>query len=353
MNRAFALIALGFLAPLGCSSKDGAPPPPKSVGAGGVAGALATAGTSTGASAQGGAGGAGGAASQAGMGGALAGGAIGLGGSGAEVGLGGGPAMVAPKCPRKAVFGDPVVVAELSGTRDEQLLAMTSDELTLALRRKRNGRWYVYVADRASASVPFDAPVGLDWPQRFSETAGVALSRDGLKLTLVSDTGTELGLMTRVDKSTEFALVDAAPSLAFLNRLPSTAGFVYSSPTLADSGQMYVTELGAARSVVVASRPNSSGVFGTPSDVDSYSLVSDTATPLATTGLSSDELTLLLWNELSGESVAAWREYVGGPLVAWMPIGTLPGLTVNADCTRLYLTVDGTASTDIAVRTRK
>jgi hypothetical protein len=335
-------VALAGALASACGSDDTLPPPASSAGSanggrsGSVNGPVDRAGeTSTSA-------GAGDAPAQGGAGDTPPIGTIGGDFPAAE--NGGAPPNPTPTCDLTAKWGAPVGLAGLNSAADEQLLAMTHDELSLVLSRGDA----LFVADRADAAADFAAPVAVSLPAAYTFAHGLALSDDGLTLVLVSQDQLKLAEVTRSARGKTFGTAANTTRFAWVNANLTQSGLLSSPVLSADGKGLVLTRLESADMTAFWVR---GAKLDEATALDAVTLGAVDGKHKLTQSLSADLRTLFFFDEAVGHSAALQSTT---PLAAFTERIELSGLLSafsNSACSRLYGTREVDGSLDVVVET--
>jgi len=264
------------------------------------------------------------------------------GGSGNSTASGGSAPVVPAACNPKAMWGDAASVAGLSSAALDTLLAITPDELDLALLREGA----LYVAHRSSpgATCTIGSPLAI--PAGWTAAHGAALSADGKRLLLVSDPDQKmLGELTRSNRSAALSGPIDTSAFTAVNLDSIYTGKVYASPTLsADDDQLLFNSsfLETDSTIVVSSRAGSS-VWSTPKELSAGTFDGSGGKRRLPTGMSADGRTLFYFNEESAQEEARWRatSSVESPLYDMLSLGARRGAAPNSACNRIYSESNG------------
>ena len=339
---AFA-VALGFGVACSSSSDSHAP----TLADGGASAKGGTGGRTSAGKSGGGGRSEGGNAGEADEGGAAGGDAAGAGGEGGLE-----PGMIIPvtpgSCSQTAAWASAAPLAVISSEANEQLLAITADELdVLFLRDSLPMR-----AHRELAGESFGEPVALDVPSGYGLSAGAALSADGLTLVLLETGGQGFAAFTRASRAESFGTTPDASSFTGLNQRALQTMQHYAAPVLAPDGKRFVfaaftpePEAGfptgfAGTSVVYESTWSMSG-WSMPESISQNLFDGTTAARALPSGLASDSRTLFYLDEASGTQKARFRDRPDAPLYTVVDLAERTGAVPDAKCDRLYYSSNG------------
>lgn len=335
------------LVPLACASDDDGRAPPAGGGGSSRAGSAGKPADLAGAGGWGGEGSGEGGGSAAEGGGESAGDAnIGhLGGMG--VSMAGAPPKVPAECDITASWGSTTPLGGVStADADEQLLALTHDELTIVYTRDG----VLMLADRASAEQDFGAAVTLTLPAGYTHRHGLALKPDGLGLIVVAEQGEGFAEVTRVARSGAFgAQADVTRFSGIAQNVMFTGGEVAGPVLSSDGGTFFFARLKGGSSnvhratgspeLVMRDAPEDSVISGS---VGAYKL---------TQSVSADGRTLFFFDEGEGYSAGLWSSSSGAPFVTRATFPGLESVFAPAGCARLYGTREVEASLDVVIET--
>jgi hypothetical protein len=310
--RALAGAGLCFFA---CGGEDERPPPGGSAITGGESGEPGETGGSSAGSSRGGKGSGGssgsGAGDTSGAGGAEDGGEAGTTTNGGS----GGSAFVLP-----------------NPSEDDQLIAVTPDELTIAWYSASGAAGSYYVADRTSASAAFGTPRSL------SVENVIALSPNGLRLVAVSQPHDEFVELERATRTDAFGTPSPGAFSAINAALAASSELVGGGVIAPDDLTFYYTVLadqGIEYPLFVSTRSGSEP-WPVGQAVESCEFRAQGALTRLPTAVSSDGLTLFYFDSVRGTSRAAWRATESGPFVWFRDLGEIARAQPNLACDRLY-----------------
>ena len=345
MNR-HLISALGLTLGLGaaCSSgSDDRAPSLSDAGAPSVGGA--------GGRSPGGKGGKGGSSSTDGGGSGEAGSAGAAGAAGSVSGAGGEgglePGTIIPvtpgACSEAATWADATPLEGISSAADEQLLAITPDELDIVFLRDD----VAMLAHRNQARAAFGAPVELAIPEGYSVDSGVALSADGKTLVLLDTAGQSFAEFTRTSRTEAFGLTGDATAFTALNQRAIQTMEHYAAPVLAPDGKTFVFAAFTPEpttgfptgfegvSVVYESVWTTNG-WAMPESISDKLFDGTSAARALPSGLSSDSRTLFYFDEGSGKQMARFRDRPDAPLYTVVELDGLNGAIPDVECDKLY-----------------
>jgi hypothetical protein len=257
-------------------------------------------------------------------------------------------------------------LASASTAGDDTLGSISADDLNvawLAVAADAGNARVVHYANRHYPTDAFSPPLLLDPGTDADLDAGMALSVDGLRLIVVLPDRKGFTEYVRDTVDDPFTTPPAETQFTQLNTQIShylPPGALCADPVLsADDLTFYFSVYGVE---------DVSGNYG--GYVDSHTIYSSTRTPFVSwpqaaavmgeaieahcsarrrpSGISSDQLTLFYWDELSGSTRAAFRSSIDAPFDTAVELGNRPFAQPNPDCTMLYYSgTDGAADTDV------
>lgn len=243
-------------------------------------------------------------------------------------------------------------VSTIESTTDDDLLAsVTPDGLTIAwFGVAASGDATLYVADRASTGSAFGAKITQTPPTEGFSPKRVALSADGLRLVFVAKNGRSMRQLTRASRSGAFDTTSDAAPFADVNALVGEGTATLGFPVLAsDDLTLYFStqDTGADPILRRSTRSGTTGTWPAGAVMSEPDLSGTGAKSVVATGLSSDGLTLFVWNDPKSRSIAAYRTSPTGPFTSFVPIGPRKYVSPSSDCKTLYYSAAGTAGVDV------
>ena len=251
-------------------------------------------------------------------------------------------------CSESAAWASATPLEGISTDANEQLLAITADELDIVFLRDGSPQ----LAHRESASAAFGAAVALTIPDGYGVLAGVALSSDGKTLVLLDTTGQNFAAFSRPSRSAEFAATPDPSAFMGINQRALQTGQHYAAPVLAPDGQTFVfaaftpaPEAGfpsgfAGISLVYESVWTANG-WAMPESISQNLFDGTSAARPLPSGLSSDSRTLFYLDEGSGQQMARFRDRPDGPLYTVVDLEQRTRAVPDAACDRLYYSSGG------------
>lgn len=276
----------------------------------------------------------------------IAGSAAGEGGAGGEGGSSndGTVIPVAPSaCSETAVWADATPLAGISTSANEQLLAITADELDILFVRDDTPMR----AHRDSARSAFDAGVELEIADGYSADAGVALSADGKTMVLVATSGQSFAAFARSARDGAFDVTPDDSAFIGINQRAVQTMQHYAAPVLAPDGKTFVfaaftpePEAGfptgfAGISMVFESVWTTNG-WAMPESLSQNLFDGTTAARPLPSALSSDSRTLFYVDEGTGKQMARFRDRPDAPLYTLIDLDQRIRAVPNDECNRLY-----------------
>jgi hypothetical protein len=251
-------------------------------------------------------------------------------------------------CSEAAAWEGGTPLDGISTAADEELLAITADELDILFLRDGSA----LRAHRELASAPFGPADALTIPDGYDVDAGVALSADGKTMVLLSTSGQSFAAFTRPSRSAPFA--DTGDSSAFtgINQRAVQTMQHYAAPVLAPDGKRFIFAAFTPEpsagfpngfeglSVVYESLWTETG-WVMPESISQNLFDGTTAARALPSGLSSDSRTLFYVDEGSGKQVARFRDRPDAPLYTVVDLDGLTRAAPDAKCDKLYYSSGG------------
>jgi hypothetical protein len=251
-------------------------------------------------------------------------------------------------CSESAVWDDAAALPGISTDADEQLLAITADELDILFVRDAVAMF----AHRDSASAAFDAGSSLTIADGYSVAAGAALSADGKTLVLLATTGQSFAAFTRSSRSADFENTPDESAFIGLNLRAVQTMQHYAAPVLAPDGKTLVfaaftpePETGfpdgfAGVSMVYESVSTTNG-WAMPDSISRDLFDGTSAARPLPSGLASDSRTLFYLEEGSGKQMARFRDRPDAPLYTVVDLDQRSRAAPDVKCARLYYSSGG------------
>ena len=238
-----------------------------------------------------------------------------------------------------------------ASTADDDLLdSITPDELSIAWTGGPSGSRVVYYADRASTSDAFGGVQSLATNQFTADR--VALSPDGLRLVVVDADPTlgfsELTRTARMGAGNTFA--SPTPG-GFTNINADTGGKSVGDPVVGSSDTSFYYSLygsGATTTVYRSLRLTPADPWGGGAALNVASgLLASGSQRRRPTGISSDNITLFFFDEVSSTERAAWVNQSTGSFDTFADLGARTWAAPSTTCATLYYTSAGTSMLDL------
>jgi hypothetical protein len=228
----------------------------------------------------------------------------------------------------------------LADAADILLLSMTHDELSVAFSTGSDDELSLYVADRDTTDAAF-APTLVALPDGYEAASGVALSSDGLRLTLVMSDHSGFGELSRGSRGVPFAVEADVTAYARINLLKPMTGRQVGWPVLSSDAQHLYFLSYFGQGLVYESRRADDGVFDFGASIDEFTLGGDEGAYKLPNGLSADERAIFFFDQASQHEMALFRSRPDAPFYDPLDFGERRGAAPNADCSRLYSSDDG------------
>ncbi|RYZ02371.1 MAG: hypothetical protein EOO73_32215 [Myxococcales bacterium] len=276
-----------------------------------------------------------------------AGGAVGLGGEGGGGGgdgivyeTAGAPTFIPGLCDPQMMPGKSTALELEPPLAGATLLATTPDELSVALAAGDDPELRLYVGDRASADDPFEVQE-IALPPGYEAASGVALSSDALILVLVLADHSGFGAISRPERGEPFSTDANVTAFTRLNGQKAMSGRSLGWPVLAsDGGTLYFLSY-FGQGLVVQSTRGSDGRFDLGSEIDEFTLGGGEGAYKRIHSVSADQRAIFFFDEATQHSMALFRSRPNAPFYEPLDLGDRRGAAPNADCSRLYSSVDG------------
>jgi len=262
------------------------------------------------------------------------------------------PPPVGAVCSQTATWGTGTLLS-ISTPADDELDSITADELTIAWTEGSGSSATIEIADRASNTDAFGAPQSLPAGQFTADR--VSLSPDGLRLVVVNADAHGFSELTRSARTSSSAFGPAATgSYATLNGVLAPE-LSYGDPLLgADDAVFYYSVYGGGQTAtlyraarLLSTDPWPAGAALAPS----AGLAAQGTLRRRPTGISSDEQTLFVWDEVMGMERAAWIDMSTGAYNVFVDLASYELAAPASSCHALYYSAPGATSTDLFVVT--
>ncbi|HEX7668353.1 MAG TPA: hypothetical protein VF395_02160 [Polyangiaceae bacterium] len=261
-------------------------------------------------------------------------------------------------CKMDSAWGTGALVATASTPDDDVFGSVSDTEQTLAWMSVVNGVPTLRYADRGSPDLPFNPAGNIAIAGAYYAAERPALSHDGTRLVVVRADGKGFGEYTRTALYGSFTGTASEASFAALN----AQGDLFASderfgdPQLSsDDRTLYYSKYDSrSRQTVYAVTRTAGGSWSVGSPVEGAPLMGSCGRRMHPTGISSDQLSLFYWDEVTQTERVTFRSAVGAPFAGVIDLGAHPHAQPNATCQRLYYSAPGEASAleDIAVASR-
>ncbi len=260
------------------------------------------------------------------------------------------PPPVSPVCSQTATWGAGILLS-ISTSADDELDSVTPDELTIAWTEGSGSSATLEIADRATNTDAFSAPQSLPAGQFTADR--VSLSPDGLRLVVVDADAQGFSELTRSARTSSSAFGPAATgSYAALNGVLSP-GQSYGDPLLgADDEVFYYSVYGGTQTATIYRTARLLTTDPWPAGAalaSSTGLSAQGTLRRRPTGVSSDDQTLFVWDEVAGMERAAWIDPSTGAYDVFVDLAPYRLAAPASPCNALYYSAPGASSTDLFV----
>jgi hypothetical protein len=253
-------------------------------------------------------------------------------------------------CDQSATWGAGTLLT-VSTSLDDQLDAITPDELTIVWTTGSGASAALLVADRSSTSSAFAAPQSVPVGTFLVDRVGV--SPDGLRLVVVNADMQGVSELVRTARGDTFGAPSAGAFGNFQGAL--SAGLSYGDPVLsADDVTFYYSVFGAGQAMTIYRAERLLTTDAWPSGAPlpaSAGLAPQGTARCQPTGISSDKQTLFFWDQITSTQRAAWVDGGTGAYDSFVDLGSRAFAAPNAACTSLYYSAQGASSEDLFVAT--
>lgn len=251
-------------------------------------------------------------------------------------------------CSETAAWANAAKLEGISTAANEQLLAVTADELDILFLRDG----VALLSHRDLISAAFDTTIAITIADGYGVDAGAALSADGKTMVLLATTGQSFAAFTRPSRSADFAATADDSAFTGINQRALQTMQHYAAPVLAPDGKTFVFSGFTSKptagfpsgvegvSVVYESMWTTNG-WAMPESISQGLFDGTTATRPLPSGLASDSRTLFYLDEASGKQMARFRDRPDAPLYTVVDLDTRSRAVPNAQCDRLYYSSDG------------
>jgi hypothetical protein len=274
---------------------------------------------------------------QAGGGGGEQGGA---GGIGIDYETAGAPAQLPGLCDPAMKLGDEAPQEVVSLPAGAMLLAVTPDERSVVFVVGDESEQGLYVGDRATLDDAFAAQE-VPLPPGYEAASGATLSSDALTLVLVSLDHSGFGALTRAERGEAFSNDVDTAAFSRINAQKAMSGRELGWPVLSsDGGSLYFLSY-FGEGLIVQSTRGADGRFDLGTELDPFTLGGGVGAYKRINAVSRDERAIFLFDEATERASALFRSRPNSPFFDPVDLGDRRGVAPNADCTRLYSSVDG------------
>lgn len=268
------------------------------------------------------------------------GGGEGEGGAGGEpiiYEMGGLPQNMPGICDPLMELGEPEPIDV--GAPGATLLAMTSDELSVAFTTGADETFVLHVGDRASVAADFTEQT-VSVPEGYQAATGVTLSGDGRKLVIVRDDSSGFAELSRSARAGAFGGEPDETRFAKINALEPMSGFSVGWPVLSDDGAAlyFVSYFGQA---LVTQSKLEGDAYSAGRPIDEFTLGGEMGKHKLISGISADQRAIFFFDEATSHAMALFRSRPGEDIPFYDPVdlGERRGVTPNKDCSRVYSSV--------------
>jgi hypothetical protein len=251
-------------------------------------------------------------------------------------------------CSEAAAWASGTPLEGISTAADEQLLAITADQLDILFLRDDSAMR----AHRDLASAAFGEALTLTIPTGYGVEAGVALSADGKTMVLLATDEQSFAAFTRTSRSADFAATPDATAFTGINQRALQTMERYAAPVLASDGKTFVFAAftpepatgfpsGFDGISVVYQSVWSATSWAMPDSISQNLFDGTSAARALPSGLSSDSRTLFYLDEASGKQMARFRDRPDAPLYTVVDLDERLGAVPDVECKRLYYSSGG------------
>ena len=258
-----------------------------------------------------------------------------------------------PQCDPKTPWGNGDAVPGVTGP-GRTLAALTFDEQTIGWRQD-DTPGTLFLSHRSSPAAPFPAPLSYVFPDGYGDDGRVALSTDGLRLVFARNDHLTFAQVVRTALDQSFSTTPDEAPFELVSRTAVASSWPVYGPAFSRSDltlyYTYVPTVGPSR-LMRATRQGTAWI-----DVivvnDGYFDGKSPGEPRHVAGVAPDETALFLHTSPSGQASAVWSTLLSSNVETSVDFGNRHGIWANADCTRLYFSVDpGSGSRELRVATK-
>lgn len=264
-------------------------------------------------------------------------------------GTGGAPGSV---CSPSAAWGAPTAVP-VTLPAGARLAAITPDELTLAWVQDGTGGVHVGVADRADTTTPFTAAT-LPTSTQGAALDRVALSSDGLRVGVLRADRRGFVSFTRPQRDAAFTEAGDGEFVSLNQLVQGLAGSVtLGDPVLSADDRHFVFSIFDSAEPVtiqISARVFPVQPWGPPVHLGGPDLEAQGALRRHPTGISSDNLALFYWDDVSGTQRVGFRADVVSTFTSPVDLGNRAGATPDTACDAITFLPSGAGAVQRAPR---
>ena len=263
-------------------------------------------------------------------------------------------------CVPDSAWGAATPLPTASTPEDDVLGSITPGELTIAWMSMKGDTPTLYYADRDSPEGAFYPAGNLSLGQTYYAAERPALSADGTRIIVVRTDRRGFGEYTRTSRFATFTNTPSEASFAAINNQGTMllANQYFGDPVLSSDDLTFYYSLHHPLSVTTILSVGRATPFVpwlTGSPVLGEPLRASCGRRKRPTGISTDQLTLFYWDEISGSERATFRSAIDAPFVGAVDLGARAQAQPNAACNRLYFSApaaDAASGDDIVFASR-
>ena len=234
-------------------------------------------------------------------------------------------------CDEASVWGTPAALT-LPGSGEENLVAITPDELTVVWSAAIGPTLSVFVADRATRDAAFTTAT------QIYDSLVLGVAADGLSLVVTSDAVNGLYERKRPSRTAEFEVMGEGPFEVLNDHAEQETGSFGSATLSPDELTLYYTFFspGNAYQVHVSTRASTSAVWPVGTTLEACELRAYGSRVQTPSGVSADGLTLFYDDDARNLARAAYRATTSGAFSHFVDLGKWRSPQPNLGCDRLY-----------------